>query len=111
MLRLTQGIDGLGQPLLAVAQQSDTINNYVLAVNTAKYPVVPTGANFVKIGQTVGADLLVLLNATSGLTVPSSDVTNGAGVEVNPDFLSLNGAATIGIISPEACLVSLSYFA
>jgi len=100
----------MGQPLFETAQQSDTINNYVMTANTAQYATVPTGANFVKIGRTAGADLLVLLNATSGMTVPSSNVTNGSGYEVNPLNLSLNGATSIGIIATGACLVSLSFF-
>ena len=77
MKRMAQGIDAYGNPLLQIAQQSDTINNYVLAANVAQYATVPTGANFVKIGRTLGADLFVLLGATTGLTIPSGNVTDG----------------------------------
>jgi hypothetical protein len=110
MLRIAQGIDGLGQPIFQAAQQADTINVYVMVANTAQYPAVPTGANFVKIGRTAGADILVLLGATSGMTWPSSNVTNGSGYEANPIFLSLMGATSIGIIANAACLITLAYY-
>jgi hypothetical protein len=110
MLRIAQGIDGLGQPLFQAAQQSDTINDYVMASQTAQYATVPTGANFVKIGRTAGADVLVLLGATSGMTWPASSITNGSGYEANPIFLSLMGATSIGIIASAACIISLAYY-
>ncbi len=115
MLRYTQAIDGMGQPLIGVAQQSDTINNYEMVANTAQYATVPAGANLVKIGRTNGADILVLLNATSGLTWPNSNITNGSGAEANPVMLTLGGpgplATTIGLIASVNCIITLSFFA
>jgi len=110
MLRIAQGIDGLGQPLFQTAQQADTINAYVMVANTAQYATVPTGANFVKIARTAGADIFALLGATSGLAAPSANITNGSSPECNPVFLSLMGATSIGLISPSACTITLSYF-
>src|SRR5208337_4161135 len=97
MLRVAQGIDGLGQPLFQTSQQSDTINAYVMAANTAQYATVPSGANFVKIGRTGGADILVLLGATARLTVPGSNITNGTSPEANPVFLALTGAGSVPV--------------
>lgn len=110
MIRIAQGIDGLGQPLFEVAQQSDTINAYSLTAGTAIYDTVPAGANFVRIARTAGADLFILLGATSGLAAPSGNITNGSAPEANPEFLALHGAATVGVVATANCTVTLSYF-
>ncbi len=115
MLRLTQGIDGMGNMVVAGIQQSDTINNCNLAASTAKYPTVPSGANFVLIAAAGGNDVYLLLGATSGLSIPSGDVTNGTAPEIlpgnaGPYLRQLKGAATLGLIASAACNVSLAYF-
>jgi hypothetical protein len=115
MLRLQQGIDAMGNMVVAGIQQSDTINNCALGASTAKYPTVPTGANFVLIAVAGGYDLWMLLGATSGLAIPSGDLTNGSSPELlsaggGPYLRQIKGAATLGLICASACNVTLSYF-
>jgi len=110
MLRIAQGVDGLGQPVFQVAQQADTINAYVFASSSAQYATVPAGANFVKIARTAGVDIFVLLGVTNGLSAPSSNITNGTSPECNPTFLSLNGATSIGLLPTAACTITLAFY-
>ncbi len=111
MLRLSQGIDGLGQPLFQSAQQSDTILNYVMVANTAQYVTVPAGANFVQFMATGNADFWMQLGVTSGLTVPSANQTSGSNPQLRPGLVALNGATSIGLISTATPTICMSFFA
>jgi hypothetical protein len=115
MLRLQQGIDAMGNMIVAGIQQSGTINNCALGASTAKYPTVPTGANFVLIAAAGGYDLWMLLGVTTGLAIPNADVTDGSSPELlpagaGPYLRQIRGAATLGLICASSCNVTLSYF-
>jgi hypothetical protein len=114
MLRLTQGIDGLGQMIVAGMQQSDTIYVNIFASSAAQYVTVPSGANFVLFAASGNTDFYMLLGVSSGLTVPSATATETAGAltnpELNPLLRQLNGATKIGLIPTAACVITLAFY-
>ncbi|MGO8945438.1 MAG: hypothetical protein ACLQJ7_17425 [Syntrophobacteraceae bacterium] len=112
MVRLTQGIDGYGQAILAGIQQSDSVIAVVLAYNTAQYIAPPAGANFVLFGVIGNGDFWMQLNVTSGLSLPASTGTCGENPEANPLLRQLNGATSIGLITPISggCALSLAFY-
>ena len=114
MLRLTQGIDGLGQMIVAGMQQADTIYVNVFASSAAQYVAVPAGANFCLFAASGNTDFYMLLNVTSGLAVPAATATEAAGAntipELNPLLRQLNGATHIGLIPAAACVITLAFY-
>ncbi len=120
MIRLSQGIDGLGQPIPGSYQQSDTIYVNVMVASTAQYVTAPSGANFVLIGVGAGADVYMLMGVSSGLTVPSATATEAAGALSIPELLpgaaggpflrQLNGNTKIGLISTGTPVVTLAFY-
>ena len=107
---IRQNVDLNFQPLIGAIKQAGIINAYDLAANTAVYATVPTGANTVIIGKSSGLDIWVLFGSTSGLTIPSGNITNGTSAELNPSARVVTGVTSIGIISPTVGFVTLSYF-
>jgi len=79
----------------------------VLAATTAESHTVPTGARFVVFSSNCAA-FYALRNGTAA--VPAADVTDGSGSELNPSAWFVEGASTIGLISPTACIVTLSFY-
>ncbi len=116
MLRVSAARDAFDQSIPGSFQQSDTINVYAMTASTAQYPTVPVGANLVKIGfNSAAGDLWLLLGATSGLTIPSSNNTAGTAPEVlsagnGPYLIQLKGATSLGIVTSGTGLVTLAYF-
>lgn len=114
MLRLTQGIDGMGQLIAAGIQQADTIYVNVFASSAAQYVTVPAGANLVLFGASGNTDFYMLLNVTSGLAVPAGTATEAAGAlaipELNPLLRQLNGATHLGLIPAAACIITLAFY-
>jgi hypothetical protein len=114
MLRLTQGIDGFGNMVVAAMQQSDTIYVNVFAGSTAQYVTVPAGANFVLFSASQNVDFYMLLGVTSGLVVPSATATETAGAqsipELNPVLRQLNGATHIGLVPAAACNITMAFY-
>jgi hypothetical protein len=104
----------MGFPIVAGMQQSDTIYVNVMVANTAQYVTVPSGANFVLFAASGNSDFYMLLNVTTGLTVPNATATEAAGAlsipELNPLLRQLNGASKIGLISPTACVITLAFY-
>lgn len=111
MLRIAQGIDGLGNPLAASVQQSDTIYAAVMTANTPQYITVPAGANFALFAASGGNDFYMLMNVTSGLAVPSASNTAGTAPELNPLLRELKGAATIGLVTTANCVITMAFYA
>ncbi len=114
MLRLTQGIDGMGQPILAGMQQADTIYVNVFTTATAQYVTVPAGANFVLFSASQNVDFYMLFGVTSGLAVPTTTATEAAGAlsipEINPLLRQINGATHIGLIPAAACVITMAFY-
>jgi hypothetical protein len=87
--------------------QSVHIDARVLAANTAESHIVPSGARYVLFSA--NADFYAKFG--SAASVPAGDVTDGSASELNPTLRSIDGAASIGLISPTACYVTLSFYA
>lgn len=86
---------------------SDFIGNAFLAANTEKTVTIPTGASFVIMRYT--GVCYVRIDGT--VIVPTTDITDGTGGELNPELLKIYGATAIHIISASAGIVSLSWYA
>jgi hypothetical protein len=110
MLRLTQGIDGHNQLIVAGMQQADTIYNVTLVANVAQYIVPPAGANFVLFQASGGNDFYALFGVASGLAVPAANITDGTAPELNPLLRQLKGTGHIGLIAVVACNVTLAFY-
>ena len=85
---------------------SDHVYNIVLAANTAKSVTAPGGAKFVAFA----ANGTFYARYNGSAAIPSADVTDGAGSEVNPSARSLDGVETIGLVAPASTIVSLSWY-
>lgn len=83
------------------------INNRVLTAATAETETVPAGAGYV----IINADLDVWVNF-EGTTavVPSIDITDGTGIELNPGARLLGESKTLSIISAGAAKISFAYY-
>lgn len=96
--------------LLAASVFSDYVDAKSLGVATNESATVPAGANFVMIGAST--DLYI---KSGGTAASATDVADGTASMFIPGgtqrLLSLSGIATIGLISPAACLVTLEYYA
>jgi hypothetical protein len=108
MIRLQQGIDAMGNMIVAAMQQSDTIYVNVFASSTAQYVLFEASAN---------TDFYMLLNATSNgttIAVPTVTATEAAGAgtipELNPLVRQLNGATSIGLIPGGPCVITLAFY-
>lgn len=110
MLRIQQGVDNLGFPVIAGVQQSDTIYAYVMTANTAQYVTPPTGANFVLFSASGGNDFYMKLGVSSGLSVPGSNITDGSAPELNPLVRQLGGASAFGLITTANCVITLAFY-
>lgn len=76
-----------------------------LAANTAESHTVPDGATQVVFSGTT--NFYALANGTAA--VPG-DVTDGSAAELNPLVWLLDGVATIGLIAPAACVVTMTFY-
>jgi hypothetical protein len=92
------------------------INNYVLAANTPVNITVSDleGANGLVPNYLVfaaNADFYVKWNG-SGAAVPSTSITDGSGVELNPSVRKIGaGITSFSIVSATSCIVQIGLFA
>jgi len=86
--------------------QSDTINNRVLAAGVAESDTVPAGATMVLFSAT--GNFYCKINDTAA--IPGADVTDGSGSELNPSGRIVAAADTISLIAPADCIVTLAYY-
>jgi hypothetical protein len=107
---MAQGRDSFDQVVVASVQQSDTIYAIVMAANTAQYITPPAGANFVLFAASGGNDFYMLLNVTSGLSVPAANNTAGTSPELNPLIRELKGATSIGLVTTAACNITMAFY-
>ena len=86
---------------------SDHVDARVLAAGVAETHTVPAGARYVVFSAT--ADFYAKFGAAAA--VPAADVTNGTASALNPTQRRIpDGATTIGLIAPAACVVTLSFW-
>ena len=88
------------------AIKQGTVNNYVLVANTNKAVTVPSDALYAVFAST--ADIWVRVGNVAA--VPSGDVTDGTGSELNPIVRRVEPGATIGVISEYAAKVSIVFY-
>lgn len=89
-----------------IIPQSDVIYNLVLTADVEKVVTVPTGADIVLFGTT--ANFYCKMNATA--EVPTIDVTDGSGSELNPSSRQIAGVSTIHLISASNCIITLAFY-
>ena len=82
------------------------INNYVLSANEHETITVPTDARFVLFN----ADSDIWVNIDGVAEIPTINVTDGTGSELNPAIRYLDTATTIGIVSESATRLSLMFY-
>ena len=86
--------------------QQGYINNYVLTPSTNKEVAIPTGSNYVSINSTKN----IWVKIGGAATIPSGDVTDGTGSELNPKMRSLGSNTIIGVISSGAAKISVIFY-
>ena len=86
---------------------SNQVDVRVLAAGVAEVHTVPTGAKKVIFSAT--ADFYVRFGAAAA--VPTVDITDGSGSILNPQLRSIDAAATIGLIAPATCVVTMEFYA
>ena len=85
------------------------VHNYVLAADTRESVTVPTGAKTVIFSST--ADFFAKPDdGSSNVVVPSSDVTDGDGQELNPAVWDVEHISTIGLIASGTPTLSLAFY-
>jgi hypothetical protein len=94
-------------------RQSVYIDNRVLAANTAEAHTVPVDAANVKATYVIFSSTCdFYADFASTAVVPSADVTNGSGPELNPTarFLA-NDVTTISLITAaDSCVVTMMFY-
>jgi len=82
------------------------VNNYVLTANSNKAITAPAGAKYALFSA--DADIWVLMGGVA--SIPSGDVSDGSGSELNPIARRVESGQTIGIISDYAAKVSVVFY-
>lgn len=94
-------------------RQSVYIDNRVLAANTAEAHTVPVDAASKKATYVIFSSTCdFYADFVSTAVVPSADVTDGSGPELNPTarFLA-NGVTTISLITAaDSCIVTMMFY-
>lgn len=79
----------------------------VLAANTSEAHTVPPGVS--RVIFSANCNFYAIPGATA--VVPAADVTDGTASELNPGAWDLiAGVATIALIAPTACIVTLTFY-
>ncbi len=78
----------------------------VLAASTNEDHTVPSGTKYVIFSSS--ADFYASRGGSAA--VPSGDVTDGTGSELNPVGYDLEGVTTIGLISETAQTITMSFY-
>lgn len=81
------------------------VNAYVLVANTAQTVTVPTDARVALFSCT--RDFYINWQTTAA--VPSSNITNGTGPELNPVARDISDYTSFSVISSEDCILTIAY--
>lgn len=85
----------------------DYIDAQVLAANVAEVWTAPANARFVIFSGTCN----FYARPAAAAAVPAVDVADGTASELNPAAWYFgNGATTVGLIAPTACVVTMSVY-
>lgn len=82
------------------------VDNVVLAANVAKTVTIPAGAGAVIFSGTKS----FFVNWGTTAAVPTEDITNGSGQELDPGAREIEGRTSFSVIAGEACILSLSFY-
>lgn len=98
--------DSTGNKGTLIRMLPSYVNARSLAANVGEDTTVPSGAKKVLFAAT--CNFYAKVGGTA--TVPG-DVTNGSAAELNPAAWHLDGTTTtIGLISPSACVVTVTFY-
>lgn len=86
---------------------SQYVNAYVLVAATAQAVTIPTGARFALFS--CNNDFYVDFQGGTA-AVPAANVTNGSAPELNPAVRGIEGLSSFSVISPDAAILTISYF-
>jgi hypothetical protein len=90
-----------------VIEPSMHVNNYVLVAGDAQTVNIPTGAKWVLFSCT-GNFYTNFHGATAA--EPSTNATNGAGVELNPTVRYLGSHTSFSVVAPANAILTLAYY-
>ena len=93
--------------LLGIIPPSDTVYNLVMIAGVSQTVNVPSGATMVL----MTAEMPYFVKYGPGpLSLPSQNITDGTGLEVNPAGRSLAGVSAISVVSRMAGLMQLAFY-
>ena len=104
MKQMNIGLGSDGSSTLSIPVSTD-INGALLAANIAESITIPSGSRFALFNAT--ADFYARYNGTAAVI---SDITNGAGSELNPTLRTLVSGDTISVISGETCYITVAFY-
>ncbi len=96
-----------GQPTL-IPPVSKYVDNMVLAADVAETITVPSGVNIAIFNGTV--DFYVNFEGSTAI-VPTTEIADGTGHELNPGARAVDETATYSVISAATCIISIAYYA
>jgi hypothetical protein len=81
-------------------------NNYILLANTHRSLDVPTDARFALFNSS--ADIWVKIDGTA--IIPTSDILDGTGSELNPVLRYIGSSSKIGVISSSQTILTVMFY-
>lgn len=106
MNKLYAAFDGNKFVMDGIINPSSHVDARVLAAGIAEVHNIPVGAEIVVFSGT--SDFYVMFDAAAA--IPSAEVTDGGASMLNPAVRRCNGGATIGLISPTGCVVTMEFY-
>lgn len=97
---------GAGSQNMQAVDFAGHVDTVVLAADTPEVYTVPAGATFLLFSAT--ANFYARRNAAAA--VPTTEITDGTGSELNPVVRVVGGSGTIGLVSGEATIITISAY-
>jgi len=91
---------------------SDHVDYRKLGADSAESHTVPTGYDAVVFScvDASGNPASFYANYTGAAALPTDDIVDGSGSELNPTQRYIPDVAAISLIAPAACLVMMSFY-
>jgi hypothetical protein len=99
--------DDEGDISIDVLAPAKYIDTRVLVAGTAQTHTFPTNARYAIFNST--ANFFARWDG-SAAAVPSANITDGSGAELNPVARRINGGQTVSLISPSAATITIATF-
>ena len=100
--------DTNNRPLDGVIKPAGWVDAFVLAAGVAETYTVPASARFVIFSAT--ADFYANFNGATA-AAPTTEISNGTASVLNPTARRVTPAATVSLIAPAACTITVEVFA